>query len=1083
MVLRTPCLVALAFFASGTWVKAQERLRFGHLTAADGLSRNWVESVLKDHQGFLWVGTQDGLNRYDGRRFAVYRHDPEDPHSLPSSIASALYEDRSGRLWVGSGWGRAGLSLYDRELDRFDRIPYGPGSGGLSGSWVQAILEDHEGRHWVGTENGLNRMEPETGRFQAFPFEPRGPADDTSTVIFSLLEDRQGRLWLGTGSGLYRFDPPTGRYTAWEGRPDHPDGPDDADVWDVVEGPDGRLWVSTVGGGLFQVDPDTGSQRRFVPVHGDSTSLSHLRVRRLAWDHSGQLWVGTENGGLCRLDPQTGRFQRFLPDPEDPSSLNSASVWSLFVGDQDIIWIGTYNGGLNFLSPLPRGFDVVRSHRGGLSSPHVTAVMEDRKGNLWVGTDGGGLNRIDGTDGSYRHFRHDPLRPSTIGSDAVFGLLEDHAGQIWLGGWDAGLSRLDPQSGRVTRFQHDPADPTSIVSNNVWTVLELSSGELLLATDRGVDLMDRGLGTSSRLADRYPGAGVSATFTALEDPAGDLWLGGKVEGVQHVERATGRVTELRHDPGDPDSLGSGWVMALHRDSAGNLWFGTEGGLSCLEAGTKRMRRFTARDGLPSNGIASIEEGLSGDLWLGTFAGLTNLVNAVKVPRVPEILSFDVRDGLQGQEFAAGASCRTRPGLLLFGGEGGLSLFDPAEIAKNPTPPPVVFTDLRLAGERVVPGTPGGPLERALGETSELRLSYRETLITFEFAALNYILPEKNRFRYRLSGIDPTWNDGGSQGSATYTRIPPGRYSLHVQAANNDGVWNRQGASLLVVVTPPLWQTWWFRLAAVALLATAVVAGHKLRTRAIQARNRELQREIEDRRRAEAELELRNAELERYAYSVSHDLKSPLVTIRGFLGYLERAAADGDLEAVGRDVARITAATDRMHALLGELLELSRVGRDGSRHEPVSLRQLAEEARDSLAARIKERGAHVEVAPDLPTVPGDPVRLREVFQNLIENALTFTAAGTEPRVEIGSAVDDDQVVVYVRDNGIGIEPRHHELVFGLFNRLDASSQGTGIGLALVRRIIETHGGRVFVESAGVGRGSTFRFTLPQRADSP
>jgi ligand-binding sensor domain-containing protein len=355
--------------------------------------------------------------------------------------------------------------------------------------------------------------------------------------------------------------------------------------------------------------------------------------------------------------------------------------------------------------------------------------MEGRDGALWIGTDGGGLNRLDGT-GRFTHYRHDPDDPATIGADAVFGLTEGRDGAVWVGTWDGGLSRLDPNTGRVTRFRHDADDPRSVVSDNIWKLLVLQTGEILVTTPDGVDLLDPRHETFRRLASVYPEVGSLQTGTAAEDAAGNLWLGTRLQGVQRIERSSGRVTAYRHDPDDPESLGPGWVSAIHLDEEGNAWFGTEGGLGCLPRGASRIRRFTSADGLPADDVVSILEDDSGSLWLGTPRGLSRFVDAVHLPEEPEFVNYGIHDGLQGLEFAADAALRTSDGLLYFGGERGLSFFDPAEIRVNLEPPPVVLTDLRIFNESVVPGAPGSPLKRSITEAEELTLSRDHAVVTF-----------------------------------------------------------------------------------------------------------------------------------------------------------------------------------------------------------------------------------------------------------------------------------------------------------------------------------------------------------------
>ena len=894
-------------------------------------------SIVRDSRGFLWVGTQDGLNRYDGRSFTTYRQSPSDPHSLPASVAGVLFEDSRKRLWVGTGWGQQGLALYDRDRDRFVRYPHGPGSGGLGGNAVLAIVEDNRGGLWVGTDRGVDAFDPDRGVFRSYGF-PLLDGAASPREARALLHDRQGRLWVGTSAGLYRLDVQSGRYSRWRGLREAPSALDRVQVERLLEDDEGAIWVATLGSGLFRHDPLTGRLTQYVPRIGDETSLSHLRVLSLAADREGRLWVGTENGGLSVLDPRDGRFRRHLPDREDEDSLNSPSIHALHIDGQGIVWIGTFDGGVNYASPLAQRFEHVKPSRDGLSDAHVSAVMEDRAENLWVGTDGGGLNRIDHATGRYTHYRHNPRDEATLGSDTVLALLEDRDGAIWVGGWDAGLGRLDPRSGRVTRYRHKADDPTTIVRNEVWEILRLRTGELLVGThSAGADLFDPRSGKFTRLAARYPQATQTTVYAAVEDARGDLWLAGQ-NVAQHVDRTTAKVTTYTNDPADSSSLGRGAVSAVHVDSAGNVWLGTEGGLNCLSAATGRMRRYTVAEGLPHDTVTNVLEDSSGNLWVSTNWGLSEIIDAVHVPDRPRVLNFGVDDGLQGQAFARGACYRNRSGRLYFGGPRGLNTFRPEDIKQVPQPNPVVLTDLRIFNRSQVAGAPDSPLEKSITETRELTLSHRHSMVTFEFAALNLALAHRTRYAYMLEGFNRDWNQVGRQHTATYTNLPPGRYTFRVRASTEEGTWSEPGIALAVYVTPRWFERGSVRLLMIALLGLAVTGGYRWRVRTLRAHERELAQRVEERTTdllaltgkledQTAELHRLNEGLEERVASRTAELEAEkerlAVTLRSIGDGVIATDVDGRIVLMNRVAEVLTGwpLAEAEHRLLAEVLPL------------------------------------------------------------------------------------------------------------------------------------------------------------------
>jgi PAS domain S-box-containing protein len=710
---------------------------------------------------------------------------------------------------------------------------------------VYCVAEDRAQRIWIGSTAGLQLASHDQATLSPRPILLAGVTPDAQPTVNAVVEDRSGNLWVATGVGLFRFDAATGTHERLRAKPGPEPGLGELAINALVEDGEGMLWAGTHTAGLIRFDPVLGTSTAFVPRPGDATSLSHPRVLSLAVDAQDRVYVGTENGGLNVLQPGARGFSRYLPEVDVEHSLNSGSVWAIFVDEQAVLWVGTYHGGLNVSAPFGARFEHLKARRGGLNDPKVASILEDHAGDLWIGTDGTGLNRVDAATGRYAYYRHDPLDDSTIGSDAVLALLEDSREAIWVGGWEAGLGRLDRDSGRVRRYRHDPRVVTTIRANSVWQILEMRSGGLLVVTNQGIDVFDPDTEMFTRLAAHYPGAGETSSYSALEDSRGNLWLGTN-NGAERVDTTSGRVTLYRDEPETGELLAQGEVSTILEDRAGNVWFSTSGGLICLSASGGGLRRYTTEDGLPHINVRGVLEDDAGALWLGTNAGLSKLVDAVDVPAEPRFLSFDVHDGVQGRQFIRGSVHRGPSGLMYFGGTRGLNQFLPADVTQNPHIPPVVLTDLRIFNSSVTPGVRDSPLDRSITGMEELTLSHRHSVVTFEFAALNFILPEKNRYTYMLEGFDTDWSPASAQRSATYTNLPGGEYVFRVRGSNNDAIWNDDGVALRVHVTSPFWKTLWFWSALATLLTGCLVVAYRSRVELIRDHARELARQVEER---------------------------------------------------------------------------------------------------------------------------------------------------------------------------------------------------------------------------------------------
>jgi ligand-binding sensor domain-containing protein/serine phosphatase RsbU (regulator of sigma subunit) len=854
--------LCLLFSLAANAMAGGGKARFERISIAQGLSLSSVYCLAQDQRGFMWFGTEDGLNRFDGYQFKIFKPDPDNPRSLSDKWIESLLVGRDGKLWIIS---RVGLNRYDplrEQFTRFDHDPADPrtifpgairvlcedasgslwvggdaglgrldqrdafvrfhhdpaDNGSLSDNRVQTLLADRSGRLWVGTAAGLNCRIGDARSWRGFRHDPLDAASLSGDDVRALVQDDAGRIWIGSNAGLDCLDPLSGRIR----RIPAPAG--QGEVESLLFDGAGSLWVSTRAG-VDRLDPQRQTWRRVVRDSQETRSLAANTRRPLHLDDKGMLWIGTFGAGVYRFDPGRDVLHHFRHDPADAVSISADSITAICSDRSGSVWLGTFGAGISKYSPKRYKFATLTRDSfdaNSLSSDFVWSICEDRSGAVWIGTDARGLNRYDPASGAVTRYLPRPGDPAAMTQRPIRAVFEDSQGTLWLGTTDDGLVRFDRRSGRCTYFRHDPADPRSLSSNSVKAIHEDPSGVLWIGTHAGLNRFDRRRGTFT--AYRHdPGNPRSLSHDLIyagivANPDGTMWIGTYGGGLNRFDPRSGLAERFVHDPGDGNSLSNDMVLAIHRDPAGAIWAGTRVGLNRFDPVSRRWQHWYESDGLANEVIYGIIPGHRSELWLSSNKGIICLQ-----PATGTIRNYNMNDGLQSNEFNGGAWHAGRSGMAYFGGIYGLNLFRPGNIADNEYSPPVVITDFRIDNRSVQVGErriAGYRLASSIPYADEIKLSYKETFFSFEFAALDYTAPAKNRYAYMLEGRDPGWIDQGDRHYVSFIRLSPGKYRLRVRGSNNDGRWNEMPGGLRIVIVGPFWSRWWFR----ALMAVLLVAG-------------------------------------------------------------------------------------------------------------------------------------------------------------------------------------------------------------------------------------------------------------------
>jgi signal transduction histidine kinase/ligand-binding sensor domain-containing protein len=970
-------------------------LKFTHLTTNDGLSQSNVTAILQDRRGFMWFATRDGLNRYDGNAFVVYKHNPNDPGSLSANYIQDLMEDDQGYLWIATLTG--GADKFDPRTERFTRYRHdASNSKSLIGDSVYSIARDSRGHLWFGTgDTGLDSFDPATGNFTHHLTDSEGLFVGKITHV---IADRQGEIWFVGQRGLFHLNPATGQIS-------HPHAAIKSLAADYVEEDNvGNLWMLTYSPvvGLVKYDRRTEQFTRY-PLGSGAVGVANSK---LLADGQNGLWVPSSQG-LQYFDRRTERFTyRFQHDEGNPDSLDDNTVVSVYQDRGGLLWVGTENGGLNLLNFRQEQFGLYRHHPAdpnSLSPGKVTAIYEEPSGTLWIGFFPRALDRLDRRTGFATHYIPGRENYGGLGKGSdLNSIYKDSRGYVWLGGWNSSLDRLEERSGQFKHYRHNPSDPHSLMSNNVLSIHGDQNGQVWIGQEGGIGRFDPVTDAfwNYRPVPDNPASLANNIGAIYQDRSAVLWLGSWGGALSQFDGKTKTFVNYTPDPRDPHRLNGGGINTILEDRAGTLWLGAWDGLYRHNRQNATFTRLTESQGLPSSSIQGILEDKLGRLWLSTKNGISRFD-----PRTETFRNYDVSDGLQGDEFSQGACAQGPDGEMLFGGSNGFNAFLPEGIRDNPYVPPIVITSFKIFN-KPVPIAAKSVLTKAIPYADGLTLSYRDTVFSFEFAALSYANSQKNRYRYKLEGLEPGWNEVGSkQRLATYTNLDPRKYVFRVQGSNSDGVWNEEGVSLPILITPPWWRTNWFRaLSAVVLLG--------LMWAAYQSRVRRLHHEFE------MSLNARVGERTR----IARDLHDTL--LQSFHGLLLRFQTVSQLLP-----ERPLEAKEKLDSAIDQAADAITEGRDavqGLRASTLDANDLAQ-AINTLGEELTSESAEKNPVAFRVAVEGEarnlhPILRDEIYKIAAEALRNGFRHSQAKQIEVEIRYDVHEFRLRVRDDGKGIDQR-------------------------------------------------------------
>jgi len=837
-------------------------------------------ATIQDAQGFIWFGGESGLGRFDGVEVKIYRNDPQESNSLSNNWVRDLLVDRQGRLWIAT-WG-GGLNRYNAELDNFTHFRHEPSNPhSISHNVVSSIFERQDGTLWLTTDGGgLNLFDPANLLFTRYQHQPNNPNSLSSNNLLNVLEDSSGIVWLGAnGAGLNRFSPKSGAITHYRHNPDDKRSLSHNVIRKIFNDSQGRLWIGTLGGGLNRLDPTTNLFTRYQHDPQDNRSLSNNEIRDIAEGQDGKLWIATDGGGLNVFDPDTAVFIRYQHQPVFPRSLSSNKITSLFQDVNDDWWLGHFPYGISIVdryASVFTNYQLQPQSSNSLSHNGVLSFVEDRAGKLWIGTENG-LNVLDRSTGIFTQYLHNPEKPAGLSASAVLSLL-DEGTVLWIGTWAGGLSRFNKKTGEFVHFRAMDKKADRLSDDRVWSIYRDSRDTLWVATYGGLNRYnpEKQSFTHYQLDSEDPTSITSNSVnTIYEDSLGNFWVGTR-DGLNLMNRETGTFRQFRHDDNDTSSLSANNIWCIMEDSANNLWLGTVGGgLNKLDRQTSKFIAYRTKHGLPSDTVTGIIEDEQGYFWLSTNQGLSKFD-----PRTKKFRNYTTAHGLPGNVHNRPAYLKTSKGELVFGSTEGFTIFNPADLFENTLPPLVVFTDFQLFNQSVEIGTENSPLKQAIHNAKTITLTYKQSVFSLGFSALNYRIPEMNQYAYHLEGFDQNWNYIGNKSTATYTNLDAGEYTFRVKASDNDGVWNKRGVSIKIIVLPPWYETLGFRITIVMLVLFGFYLIYFFKTRQIRLSEKRLYVQVKERTKeleeSKKDLEEKNRRIE---YLANHDTLTSLPSLR------------------------------------------------------------------------------------------------------------------------------------------------------------------------------------------------------------
>ncbi len=1086
---------------------AQE-MKFEYIPFDQGLSQKTIQGIIQDSRGYMWFGILNGLYKYDGYNFTIYKHNINNPRSLSDNNINSLYEDRSGRLWIATNDG--GLNLYDRGRDSFVHFKHDPSNpNSISDDRIYAVCEDKSGIIWIGTmRGGLNRFDQDKNQFTHYLHDPDDPKSISNNDIRHIYIDNTGIIWMGTEhGGLCRFNPAEKTFKSYKNSSGVKNSIDNDQIKALCADRSGRLWLST-SAGINILDTKSGKIYRLNPGRFGLKNYAKFNVQSICEDRNENLWFGT-GLGLYQYNPYTEKIDFYQHEPGNPNSLSYNCVIFIYQDRSGILWFGTWEGGLNKLNPETKRFGHIKHNpkdENSLSDNRFNVIYQDSMGRIWIGTEGGTLNKLvfdtqKGNKPVFTHYRQKPRMQHGLGYCSISDICMDRKGILWIGTTEDGVCKFSPETQKFSWFKPKQNYYKAYHINDIF---EDRTGTIWIGlTAGGVVYYNPVTGNIRGLIHHQPEKTLSLTAdrvtTVFEDQSGIIWIGTD-SGLNRITLSKGNgldreiidVTHYLPETNNATGLSNNDVNVIYEDNSGILWAGTDCGLNKLDRGKDQFIHYFEKDGLPSNEIAGILEDKNGHLWLSTGRGISHFD-----PKTEVFKNYDITDGLQGSEFKKGAFCKTQDGMMYFGGANGFNRFYPDDIQFEKAPPQIVISDFRILNQSVDIGEEIDGitvLNKSISETEEIELSYKSRVFSLEFSALDFRCPEKNQYAYMLEGFDDDWNYSGTRRFVSYTNLDGGRYTFRVKAASKDDVWNEQGISLNIRIRPPWWKTTW-----AYILYFIAAAGLIMAVFRFQLYREQLKKEAAFNQMEAEKLQELDQMKSRFFANISHEFRTPLTLILGSAKRLLSGEVQSDAESQYKMQIRNG---ERLLTLVSQLLDLSKLesGKLVLQTKKDDIIPFIKGILNSFHSYAVEHKIELHFSSDAESakIYFDPDKMEKIISNLISNAVKFTPPGGTVEVrakhslqinELNNSESDrnaspQHVYITVSDTGVGIPPDYLPHIFDRFyqvgNNYVKDQQGSGIGLALTKELVKLHHGEISVKSEE-GAGTTFSVLFPLGKD--